>query len=213
MRTTSSYLPALLLAGHFLAGCFDGRSEVSDAGRDAATTAPDAGGLAVQCGDARCRATESDARWGAEPCCTGVDDSECGLRAPQPRVSYAGTEILVSTILEQARADGQEIANTAPQIECMPRDQAGAYDARCADATVALPGGPAPIVVDAGSADAGSADAGVPTPGAPSSFEVTACCRPDGYCGYLDPTTDFGCVRITQSLVGMALGHPDVRCD
>lgn len=182
----------LILATLCLTGCFDERSGVTDAG--AADSGPDDDfALRITCGETTCGATSSDVGWGAEPCCLRDGAQPCGLRSDQPLLSYAGMQIPVSSILERAAQDGQDIANTHPTIDCMPRDQPGNPDAQCPSAPLQLPGGP---------------DAG-PAP----SYEVAGCCRPDGLCGYLDPTTDFGCVRISYSLLGKALGQPDSVCE
>lgn len=194
-------LLALLLA----AGC-EGKSggpEPIDAGpKDAGLPGNIAATLA--CGDLECSATTSDARWGAEPCClSDADDADaCGLKADDPQFAYAGMITPVSEVLMDAKERGEPITNTHPVIECLMRNQPGVIDEGCPTERFLAPtadGGMAVSTDDGGVEDMG--------------YKVLGCCRPDGRCGYVDPATDFGCVLISKSLVGQALGRSDRTCD
>jgi len=198
-------IPPLLL----LASCFSGRTGGSEPG-----PGPDAGAdnisATVTCGDTRCSATTTDARWGGEPCCLEPqteDGSPCGLQADEPRVSYAGVVVPVSDILQDAKDNGEPIVTTETRVACQPRNQPGVPDERCPTEIIG------DAVVDAGSgagdASVASVDAGMPT----MPYVVTGCCRPDGMCGFIDPATDFGCVLISMSLVGQAFGRDDQSCE
>jgi hypothetical protein len=67
--------------------------------------------------------------------------------------------------------------------------------------------------MDSLAADGGVEDSGTSMSPGPSAFEVVGCCRPDGMCGYLDDQTGFGCVKISQSLLGQVFGRADQPCE
>lgn len=196
----ATWLTPLLL----LFGCFSGRTGGPDPSGDR-DAGPSNIAASVMCGDAVCSSTTTDARWGAEPCCLeepAQDGSPCGLEADDPHVSYAGVEVPISDILKDAQDNGEAIVNIDAVVECQARNQPGAPDDRCPTA-----------MIGGGAADAGLGDASVDAGMASMPYEVIGCCRPDGMCGYIDPTTDFGCVLISKSIVGQAFGSDDQPCE
>lgn len=189
-------------------GCGDG-----DTGEAAGGDGDSSSAVTMACGDNTCEASKSEQAWGASPCC--LPNDECGLEADDPIIVLDPLpSTSVADALQLATMDtGMEpdpaapdlasmIKEFNPTVSCMARDQDGELD----DACPSLDPGAALADADAGVDTGAAADMGF-------DLTVDGCCRPDGFCGYIDNTdTIGGCVKISESLIGKIFGSDDVQC-
>lgn len=172
----------------------------------------------ITCGSTECRASSEEVKWGAEPCCVEGGDEVCGLESDSPSViipDLLGTGEMIIPVTDvvamlagMAGADAGPVVpgNPEPVVNCMPKGQPG-------DPSLDCPGADLPAMGMMGAAPAPDLDAGAPVDsGMAMMAAFEGCCRPDGYCGYLDTNTGFGCVKRTESIIGMINGDEDITC-
>jgi hypothetical protein len=153
----------------------------------------------IACGSGTCAVTAGDVKWGGQACCLDPKAAACGVKSDNPTITDAnGNPIALTDVLVSLMdADGGAfIVNTHPKIPCLPKSTPGTKTAKC----------PAQSF-DGMSTSSSSDDAGA------GSLQVDGCCGPDGMCGFLDNITGFGCVKVSQSVIGQALGLHDKSCD
>jgi len=174
-------------------------------------------GKTIECGGNECEATAEEVKWGADPCC--LPDDVCGLESDYPSViipDLLGTGEMIIPVSELIAmfAGGDAGVDTGgttePVVNCMPKDQEGDPSVDCPGADLQMgAGGMLPDGLPGGGMDE---DAGMSMTDGGMMAAFEGCCRPDGFCGYLDTNTGFGCVKITESIIGMVNGAEDVTC-
>ena len=197
-------------------GTDSGSTPVSDGGTMDGSTA-DASTISVgpgevACGDAVCVAG-ADADWGGMACCVDAEQSLCGIQADDPFFDINGMIITVAEffnfVVDRAGmgGDGGVSLNTNPMISCQAKNQPGELSPECP--AVNFLTGPiagSEMILDLRDL---SDDAGI------EPIDFLGCCRPDGMCGYADDAdggTGFGCIKISDSLVGTIQGTEDITC-
>jgi len=194
-------------------GTDSGSTPVSDGGTMDGSTA-DASTISlgpgeVACGDAVCVAG-ADADWGGMACCVDAGQSLCGIESEEPFFNINGMIVTVADAFKFVvdfagmGGDGGITLNTDPMLSCQPKDQPGDLTEECP--AVNFLTGPiagSDMVLDL-------SDAGIEV-----DVDFLGCCRPDGMCGYADDAdggTGFGCIKISDSLVGTIQGTEDIAC-